>query len=617
MNKVIWEKNIAALDERYSYLKNALQHDIWVEEDSRKDLSAGVEEVAERKILFASREEKIYQLDTLYDDEYVRSQWYDSLGEITFANKLIMFGFGNGMFARTYLERTDETTQVLIYEPSCVIFRTVLGEFDISDLLESKRILILVEGYADIDFAKKMEKSIAYTDVQGLKYRLYLNYDKIFPEESKQVHEEVQNHLNAILGTQYVMARHGEYYYENMLSGVRNLLYSKSLFGLHDRLPKDVPVFLIAAGPSLDKNIEELKRVGEKGLLFAVDTALSALLKHNITPHLFASVDGKKHKRHFANEQVADIPLLCELTSAIELLESHRGPEFVLNNYNKHIFEFFAQHDMEWPVLESGGSVAHTAFELAVAFGYRNIILIGQDLAYTDDRTHSADTLKGTWRVEDEVQESLVKVEGYYGGEITSSQEFKLYRRWFEGRIRECPDINVINATEGGARIQGSVQMPLKEAIEKYCVKESPIREAFENVPDLFNDDLKKELIVYLQNTPQELLKAEKIARSAMRDYDKMIELARRGKLGGELKSSYRSVAEKVERLQSIPAMEYIYNRNQYNVYESLRDLNQNFDNAADEIIYMSGTGKKELEMILHYIELTVPEMEQKFSELK
>lgn len=617
MNRTIWDKNIAALDERYSYLKEALLQDRLESADRERQLTVGTEEVAGRKILFVQQENRVYQLDTLYDEDYLTNYWYEILGEMRYANKTTMFGFGNGMFARKYLQTADDSAQLLVYEPSVLIFRKVMEEFDLSDLLLSDRLFVLVEGYANVDFSLQMKQFVNYTDIETFHYELYMNYDKLFNEESKAVHNEVQLVVNAITGTQYVMARHGEYYYANTLTGVNNLLHSKSLFALHERLPKDVPVFIVAAGPSLDKNIEELKKIGEKGIVFAVDTALPALLKYDIIPHLFASVDGKKNKHHFKNERVVDIPLLCEPTSVTELLEGHRGPEFVLNNYNKHIFAFFQENHMEWPVLESGGSVANTVFELAIAFGYRHIILVGQDLAYTNDRTHSSDTIKGARRVKDEVQQNLTVIEGYDGDEVTSSQEFKLYRRWFEGRIRECPDVCVINSTEGGARIQGSVQMPLKKAIEQYCIKEYPIKEAFEAVPDLFDDTMKQKFIAYLQRTPQDLREARQIAKAAIRDYDKMGELAHRGKLGSELKSSYRGVKEKIEKLQSIPAMEYIYNRNQHNVYESLRDLNQSFDNAADEIIYMSDTGKKELEMIVHYIELTIPEMEQKFAELK
>lgn len=616
MNRTIWDKNIAALDERYSYLKEALLQDRLESADRERQLTVGTEEVAGRKILFVQQENRVYQLDTLYDEDYLTNFWYEVLGEMRYANKTIMFGFGNGMFARKYLQTADDSAQLLVYEPSVLIFRKAMEEFDLSDLLLSDRLFVLVEGYANVDFSLQMKQFVNYTDIETFHYELYMNYDKIFHEESKAVQNEVQLVVNAITGTQYVMARHGAYYYKNTLTGVRNLLYSKSLFALHERLPKDVPVFIVAAGPSLDKNIEELKKIGEKGIVLAVDTALPALFKYGIIPHLFASVDGKKNKYHFKNERVVDIPLLCEPTSVAELLEGHRGPEFVLNNYNKHIFAFFQENHMEWPVLESGGSVAHTVFELAIAFGYRHIILVGQDLAYTNDRTHSSDTIKGARRVKDEVQENLTIIEGYYGGEVTSSQEFKLYRRWFEGRIRECPNVCVINATEGGARIQGSVQMPLKEAIEKYCIREYPIKEAFENVADLFDDTMKQKFIAYLQRTPEDLRKAGQIAKAAIRDYDKMSELAHRGKLGSELKSSYRGVTEKIEKLQGIPAMEYIYNRNQHNVYESLRDLNQSFDNAADEIIYMCDTGKKELEMIVHYIDMTIPEMEQKFTEL-
>ena len=117
--------------------------------------------------------------------------------------------------------------------------------------------------------------------------------------------------------------------------------------------------------------------------------------------------------------------------------------------------------------------MATVCFQMGVALGFKRIILVGQDLAFTEDKVHAG---MGKYNKGDLVYGFSV-VDGYNGGQVTTRNDLKNYLEWYNARIPQLQDCEVINATEGGAKITGTIQMPLSEAIDKYCVKECQIAE--------------------------------------------------------------------------------------------------------------------------------------------
>jgi hypothetical protein len=118
--------------------------------------------------------------------------------------------------------------------------------------------------------------------------------------------------------------------------------------------------------------------------------------------------------------------------------------------------------------LRTGGSVATSAFSLAEILGGNPIVLIGQDLALTDGRDHAegyphtynSQTLKVR-------TDNGFDVGGYHGGRVRTERQLMYYKTWFEGRIKELPDRLIINATEGGARIEGALQIPFASVCQE------------------------------------------------------------------------------------------------------------------------------------------------------
>ncbi|MBX2077929.1 motility associated factor glycosyltransferase family protein, partial [Campylobacter peloridis] len=125
--------------------------------------------------------------------------------------------------------------------------------------------------------------------------------------------------------------------------------------------------------------------------------------------------------------------------------------------------------------ISGGMSVANMAYELAVKLGHKNIILIGQDLAYGEDgNSHPKEYIHGEAIENDRKQGLLITAYGG-NGKVETNMYWKLFKEILEKDITVAKYIlntTTYNATEGGARIEGTIEKPFKEICEEQFKKE-------------------------------------------------------------------------------------------------------------------------------------------------
>jgi hypothetical protein len=384
---------------------------------------------------------------------------------------------------------------------------------------------------------------------------------------------------------------------------------------LYELLPKGYPAIVVAAGPSLDKNILELKKAKGKAFIIAVDTALRPLLRKGIRPDLFISIDGKKVPAHFSEAETSDIPMICYLLSHSEVLKKHHSAKFFVNDLNHHIQNYLSDRDKVLPVISSGGSVANDAFSIVQALGFETIIMVGQDLAYTDNKTHSQATVRGERNI-DTTTLKTVMVEGIDGNPIASSTEFELYRAWFEEQMIKFPDLKVIDATEGGAKIHGALIQTLAETIEQECVKEMDWEKIVVNAPDYFDEQGKKDVWEYLKKLPEELQQCLNQTQRGIRDYDKMIELVYKDHYhNNEMKRLFADAKEIGDGLELNPSMDYVRNRIQTITTEFIKDIYRMEEDEKKELIAACNKGRDYLKVIENELKLILPDIDKKLEQ--
>lgn len=221
-------------------------------------------------------------------------------------------------------------------------------------------------------------------------------------------------------------------------------------------------VVVIAAGPSLDKNIGVLKKALEDGAkikVICVGTVFKKLIKEGITPDAFFVMDpGKRTYAQLSGAEDLNVPLIINTSSYYEFSQNYQGKKYLACQAG-----FKPAENLGHTLFNTGGSVTTLALDFAIQAKAKRIILIGCDMAFTDNRSHAG----GTADQRNTKGEERLSVKGYYGGTVNTGYLLSLYREWIENRIKseDAKDIEIINATEGGAYIEGAKHISLKEIL--------------------------------------------------------------------------------------------------------------------------------------------------------
>ncbi len=598
MQGSLYEKNIEALKGRYSNIVEYLSFD----DDKKspipeeKDLTAGVQELYGKTVMCAQKGDKTYQLDSLYDREVLLDLWFDSLGsEWELSAKLLMYGLGNGMYAKKFLRSARSDCSIVIHEPSEKMLRASLENFNLTELFTDTRVRIVFWPLYSKNEEIKIfyEEIIEYKDLESHRIGIYANYPRLFPDDCFMYLAGVDGARDYAIANQTVHDRFGEDYNRNTFSNFKYFAQSYSYEDLIEKMPKGIPAIVVAAGPSLDKNINDLKAAQGKSVIISTDTALKPLALAGIKPDIGIIVDGKKDARYMSEESSRVVPLICTPRSGDTFLSLHKGMKFMTDNFCNHIRKFMDDEGVLFKPVSTGGSVANSCFGLAEAFGCSCIILVGQDLAYTGDRTHSKVTVRGEKETAVEDLEHVIMGVDINGDPIRTSLEFKMYKEWFEDRIKLHPERRVIDATEGGIRIEGTTLMTLKEAIEQECTKDFDFSEVLKGVGKLLDDDQKSRFIDYALNIPKQLDEMRRMIDTALSDYRSMRKLVEENRYHQpkfmKLYDESNSLSEKID---NSPVIEYVHNQLQDRVSKMLGEVNKLEKDERAELLAVCNLGE-------------------------
>lgn len=601
-----YEKNLEVLTKRFPHLKDHV-------DDIDGAFAMGGEDIEGRHVIYLQAGENIVQLDSLYDMGPVLDLWYKTMPKLPMYAKVFLFGFGNGCMVRKLLGSIDDSNKVIVYEPDFTVLHYVMEHFDITDIFSDERFDLIVRSAAEGAISRLFDDRLSYSDIGTFQYYVYPNYNHIFTVEYLEYIHEFETACNAINSTQSVLERFTEANFLNTFANLNALLTSKSIESLYMRMPKDMPAIIVASGPSLDKNVSLLAEAKNKAFIIAVDSSLRTVLKTGVMPDLCVTIDAKKLSKHFSDDRANDVPMVCQLTSNREILKAHRAEKFFVNDLNHHVQHFFSRHTHLFPVVSSGGSVANDAFSIAQVLGFQTIIMIGQDLAYTDNRTHSADSVRGKT---DASTLKHVMTEGIDGNPIAASNEFTLYRNWIQEQIVQYPDLTVIDATEGGAKIYGTKIMTFREAIDTYCKKTCDFETIVKESDDFIPEEERRELVEYIHGIPDELGECLRKVREGIRSYDQMLKLVLSDKYHNE---RFKNEFEKTKKiniyLDKAPVMEYVKNAIQKETNALLKTVYAEGHDERSELIASCRMGTDYLKImekgILNMIDRCKEQVEQ------
>jgi len=289
---------------------------------------------------------------------------------------------------------------------------------------------------------------------------------------------------------------------------------------------------IVATGPSLVKQLPLLKEIQDYVTIISVDASMPILEKWNIVPDFVTSIERVEATAKFFENTSK------EFQEKIIKIHASLQHEKVLNNsYGKKILvmrpysynKFLELH--KYGYLGIGMSAANMAYELAYFLGFKKIVLIGQDLAYAEDgHSHAEGHVYGKNEVKFKDSDEYVT---RYGGDglIRTTRVWSMFRNFFERDIEytKKEGIETINSTEGGARINGAIEMPFKEVIEKYIPK-------------------KKKKNIKLKTSSEKI-----IEKGLLKAHKKLIEMIHFGnKIQSQIEKLFLKVAKECETLEKL-----------------------------------------------------------------
>ncbi|HDK7155692.1 TPA: motility associated factor glycosyltransferase family protein [Clostridium botulinum] len=445
-----------------------------------------------RNIIRILKEEKQVYIGSKYSVSRDVDKLLEELKDINNETIIIIFGLGTGEHILKVLSNT-KYNKIVVFEPDLSIIKTFMNIECSKRILENERFILT--NYTKKKCREVLDNVITEAEANNVKILNYANYNKIFNEEFEEFFKasiDVTEKCMVNISTEIYFSKK---IIEVYLNNIKNLINSTPI-NYYKNTIKNMPAIVVSAGPSLSKNIHKLKNVQDEFIIICGARTLKSLLDVGVIPDYVCIIDPDDMSFNFIKEcKVFNATMVfCEISN-FKTVDFYKGNKAIFNESS--IFGDLTYKLVEKKIddLWHGGSVAHTCMSFGIYLGCNTIIFIGQDLAYTNNKNHDdkASFCDNNIKVKDD--EHNIYVDDIYGEKILTDTLLNFYRKNFEEYIIRNPNIEFVNATEGGANINGTKIMTLDEAINNYgngVKKQIPISQEFEGFnKEIITDNFK------------------------------------------------------------------------------------------------------------------------------
>ncbi|EDO6650672.1 motility associated factor glycosyltransferase family protein [Campylobacter coli] len=407
---------------------------------------------------------------------------------------LYFYGFGNGVLFKALLQNKNHQ-HIVVFEKDIEIIWIMFHILDFSSELQSARLMVLQTSSLDIEFFSNFCSSKPFFQFSRIYFlELMSHYYERFHEDILGLNKKLaENFKNSIVshGNDPLDALQGiEQFVYNLPQMITHPSYKELLSkrkGISDT------AIIVSTGPSLTKQLPLLKKYASKATIFCADSSYPILAKHGIKPDYVLSLERIPLTSEFFNNDFGefDKDILFVLKSYVhphttKYLQKNNRNFMLVSTYASFIqylkLDYFGYFNM-------GKSVANMSYLLTEYLNYKNIILIGQDLAYAKDGFSHTKDYKNLDKHEGHFQRDKGKFQclAYGGnGKVESSEIWTMFRLIFENDInyfQKLFNITTYNCTEGGARIEGTIEKPFLWACENLLDKD--LNKPFEKLEPL------------------------------------------------------------------------------------------------------------------------------------
>jgi len=463
----IFEKNIQALTQKNPQLAAKI---FSISTNKKFEVVQQGEDPINLNIIDKEKNYPIYETQPLKEietkqKEFKKFQRYPAL---------YFFGLGNGIFIKLLFANPSHK-EIVVFEPNLEIIFIAFNIVDFSEEILNGKLKIFLSQ--EMSYAKALDIFLnpdTQLFIKTYKLHIYSNYyEKFFANEIinlnklliRAIKQIINNYGNDTIDTLIGI--------EHSIKNIPEMLDNPYFRQLKNKKNSNTAI-IVSTGPSLNKQLPLLKKIQNYVTIISVDASMPILEKCGIIPDFVTSLErveatGKFFEDTSKEFQEKFITIHASLQHERVLKNSYGKKILVMRPYSYNKFLGLSKYGY----LGIGMSAANMAYELAYFMKFKKIILIGQDLAYSENGySHAQGHLYGENEVK--FKESDEYVTKYGGnGLIRTTRVWNMFRNFFEKDIEYTnkEDIKTINSTEGGARITGAIEMPFKEAIEKFIEK--------------------------------------------------------------------------------------------------------------------------------------------------
>ncbi|EAI4761209.1 motility associated factor glycosyltransferase family protein, partial [Campylobacter jejuni] len=390
---------------------------------------------------------------------------------------ICIYGIGNALLIKNLAKHYKH---LFVFESEIELFILALSVLDLSEELKVYKVVLFDCVAKDLEIQIAMifdqQSILEYLSLYEMfiSSHYYLKYYEVsilFVNELciKSAAVAIRN---ADITCFLPLLTHGQFL-QNIPSMLESIPFQRIL---SERKNKFENAIVVSAGPSLAKQLPLLKAYQDKAVIFCADGALSMLEKEGIIPDYVTNLDFTDlAMKFFQNkENLKQSIIALECATHPNVARSLKAENCMIILRNKALYQRFNLSDFGY--IDTGTHVSHFSYTLALALGFKNIIMIGQDLAFDEKGNSHSQGFSYGEQFSGEKTVPTLKTQAYAGkGEVLTHITWNDYRIKLEYLFAcNSKEAKFYNATEGGARINFTEELSFKECCEKLLTKFKP-----------------------------------------------------------------------------------------------------------------------------------------------
>ncbi|EDO9639828.1 motility associated factor glycosyltransferase family protein [Campylobacter coli] len=449
---------------------------------------------------------------------------------------LYFYGFGNGILFKALLQNKNHQ-HIVVFEKDIEIIWVIFHILDFSNELQNARLMVLNTNKLEIQDYNELCSSKPFFQFSRIYFlELMSHYYERFHEDILGLNKKLaENFKNSIVsyGNDSTDTLQGiEQFVYNLPQMITHPSYKELLSkrkGISDT------AIIVSTGPSLTKQLPLLKKYASKATIFCADSSYPILAKHGIKPDYVCMLERTEITAEFFNHDFGefdkDIVFICAGVVHPKAIEYLKGRNLVITQKVLAFPYYINLKDFSYAAVEF--SVAHMSYFLSVLLNHKNIIFIGQDLAYAENGNSHPDDYQNSANYESQMYEHILTKA--YGGkeEVKTHEAWIFFKQILETMIIKY-SITTYNCTEGGARIEGTIEKPFLWACENLLDKD--LNKPFEKLEPLSLNKQNEFLLKAYYKVYQSIKHCRDFSKILSNDFEK-------------IQSVYLSLNEKEEYL--------------------------------------------------------------------